>query len=54
LQEIFEIVVHRCFYSVGREQFLNTDITHEEMVELVKMACQNQARDPHKTGQTNT
>jgi hypothetical protein len=41
LQEIYQNVVHRGFYSVGREAFLSTDITHSEMVELVKLACQN-------------
>lgn len=40
LQEIYQNVVERGFYCVGREQFLSTDITHVEMVELVKLACQ--------------
>jgi hypothetical protein len=39
LEEIYRSVVVNAFYSVGREQFLDSDITHDEMAELVKMAC---------------
>lgn len=38
LNEIYEAVVERAFYTVGRDPFLSTDITHDEMVELVKLA----------------
>jgi hypothetical protein len=40
LREIYRFVVKNGFYSVGREKFLDTDITHDEMRELVIMACQ--------------
>jgi hypothetical protein len=40
LREIYRFVVKNGFYSVGREKFLDTDITHEEMKELVLLACQ--------------
>ena len=39
LQEIYACVVRNAFYTVGREKFLDSDITHDEMVELVKQAC---------------
>ena len=40
LREIYRFVVKNGFYSVGREKFLDTDITHDEMRELVILACQ--------------
>jgi hypothetical protein len=38
LKEIYECVVINGFYSVGRDQFLSSDISPEEMKELVVMA----------------
>ena len=39
LHDIYHCVVHEGFYTVGPEKFKASDITHEEMVELVLLAC---------------
>ena len=44
LEEIYDLVVNRGFYHVGSEPWLNTDISHEEMQELVQMAYQSKKR----------
>ncbi len=38
LREIFEFVVKRGFYHVGSEPWLTSDISHEEMRQLVELA----------------
>jgi|GEM_PF-5479990 hypothetical protein len=52
LMDIYRFVVKNGFYSVGREKFLDTDITHEEMKELVQLACQ--ARGAKMDGMENS
>lgn len=41
-REIYECVVVNSFCTVGREKFLDSDITHDEMVELLKRACRKE------------
>lgn len=36
--KIYEAVVTEGFYQVSNEGFLENDITHDEMVEILKMA----------------
>ena len=51
LHEIYRFVVKNGFYSVGREKFLDTDITHEEMKELVLLACRGKGFEEGDHGQ---
>jgi hypothetical protein len=39
LEEIYHAVVKDGFYTVGKDPFLTSDITHVEMQELVGLAC---------------
>jgi hypothetical protein len=41
LKEIYDSVVVNAFYTVGREQFLSSDITHEEMKAVVRLAFES-------------